>query len=61
MATKKEITKEEKILKEQRRLKRIFADLEEGKKKLVTTLIEKAAFMSIELDELQETIEKTAG
>lgn len=58
MATKKEITKEEKILKEQRRLKRIFADLEEGKKKLVTPLIEKAAFMSIELDELQETIEK---
>lgn len=58
MATKKEITKEEKILKEQRRLKRIFADLEEGKKKLVTPLIEKAAFMSIELDELQETIQK---
>ena len=58
MATKKEITKEEKILKEQRRLKRIFEDLEEGKKKLVTPLIEKAAFMSIELDELQETIEK---
>lgn len=40
------------------RSKRIFADLEEGKKKLVTPLIEKAAFMSIELDELQETIEK---
>lgn len=58
MATKKEITKEEKILKEQRRLKRIFADLEDGKKKLVTPLIEKAAFMSVELDELQETIEK---
>lgn len=58
MATKKEITKEEKISKEQRRLKRIFADLEEGKKKLVIPLIEKAAFMSIELDELQETIEK---
>ena len=49
---------EEKISKEQRRLKRIFADLEEGKKKLVIPLIEKAAFMSIELDELQETIEK---
>ena len=58
MASKKIYSKEERIIKEQRRLKKIFADLEEGKLKLVTPLIEKAAFMSIELDELQKTIEE---
>lgn len=57
MATKKVYTKEELIEKEKRRLKSIFKDLEEGKRKLVTPLIEKAAFMSIELDALQEKIE----
>lgn len=58
MATKKELTKEEKIKKEKTRLKGIFKELDENKKKLVTPLIEKAAFMSVELDILQETIEE---
>ncbi len=58
MATKRVYTKEERIEKEKRRLKGIFKDLEEGKKKLVTPLIEKAGFMSVELDELQATIEQ---
>lgn len=57
MANKKELTKEEMISKEKRRLKGIFKNLDENKKKLVTPLIEKAAFMSIELDILQETIQ----
>lgn len=51
--TKPDKGKEELIKKEQRRLKSIFKDLEPNKKKLVTPLIEKAAFMSVELDELQ--------
>ena len=50
MAGKKEYTKEEKIKKEKTRLKGIFKNLDENKKKLVTPLIEKAAFMSVELD-----------
>lgn len=58
MATKTEKSKEDKIKNEKRRLKGIFKELEDGKKKLVTPLIEKAAFMSVELDELQETIER---
>nr|DAH16691.1 MAG TPA: hypothetical protein [Caudoviricetes sp.] len=58
MASKKELTKEELISKEKRRLKGIFKKLDENKKKLVTPLIEKAAFMSIELDILQETIQQ---
>lgn len=58
MATKKEKTKEQRIKAEKTRLRGIFKDLDENKKKLVTPLIEKAAFMSVELDDLQATIEK---
>lgn len=56
MATRKEKTKEQRIKSEKTRLKGIFKDLDENKKKLVTPLIEKAAFMSVELDDLQENI-----
>lgn len=58
MATSKEKTKEERIKYEKTRLKGIFKDLDANKKKLVTPLIEKAAFMSVELDDLQEIIEQ---
>lgn len=46
----------EKIQKEQKKIKKIFKDLDENKKRLVNPLIEKAAFMSVTLDELQATI-----
>ena len=58
MATKTEKTKEQRIKSEKSRLKKIFKDLDENKKNLVTPLIEKAAFMSVELDDLQEIIEQ---
>lgn len=58
MAARKEKTKEQRIKSEKTRLKGIFKELDENKRKLVTPLIEKAAFMSIELDDLQETIEQ---
>ena len=58
MVTKKEKTKEQRIKTEKTRLKGIFKDLDENKRKLVTPLIEKAAFMSIELDDLQAKLEK---
>lgn len=58
METKTEKTKEQRIKSEKSRLKRIFKDLDENKKNLVTPLIEKAAFMSVELDDLQEIIEQ---
>lgn len=54
----KEKTKEQRIKTEKTRLKGIFKDLDENKRKLVTPLIEKAAFMSIELDDLQAKLEK---
>lgn len=56
--TKTEKTKKQKINAEKRRLRSIFKELEENKRKLVTPLIEKAAFMSVELDALQEIIEQ---
>lgn len=56
--TKTEKTKEQRINAEKRRLRSIFKELEENKRKLVTPLIEKAAFMSVELDALQEIIEQ---
>lgn len=51
-----EKTKEQKIKAEKNRIRKIFAKSDENKLKLVNPLIEKAAFMSVELDELQEII-----
>lgn len=53
---KKELTKNEKILKEWRRLKKIFSGLDEKKKGTVEPLIKTAAFLSVSLDELQDII-----
>lgn len=58
MEKKKEKTKEQRIKSEITKLNGIFKDLDENKKKLVKPLIEKAAFMSVELDDLQSTIKK---
>lgn len=58
MATKTEKTKEQRIKSEKSKLNKIFKDLDENKKNLVKPLIEKAAFMSVELDDLQEIIKQ---
>ena len=58
MATKKEKQKNSVLSPRKPDLKGIFKELDENKKKLVTPLIEKAAFMSIELDDLQAQIEQ---
>ena len=52
----KKIEKEKKIKSEYNRLKRIFKDLEENKRKTVESLMKNAAFMAVSLDELQEII-----
>ena len=56
MATKKELTKEQKIKREITRLKRVFRDLDKNKLQTVESLIRNAAFMSVSLEELQEII-----
>ena len=54
---RKEKTKEQRIKSEKTRLRGIFKELDENKRKLVTPLIEKAAFMSVELDDLQAKLQ----
>lgn len=56
MATKKELTKEQKIKREITRLNRVFKDLDKNKLQTVESLIRTAAFMSVSLEELQEII-----
>ncbi len=56
MATKKELTKDQKIKRELSRLKRIFKALDKNKLQTVESLIKNAAFMAVSLEELQEII-----
>ena len=50
--------KEEQIKKEINRLKKIFKDISKDRKDSIVSLIDKAAFMSITLQELQNTMNK---
>lgn len=52
----KEKTKEERISAEKRRLNRIYAAIEDGKKKVVSGLIERAAFARIQLEDLEKDL-----
>ena len=48
--------KEKRIRKEKNKLKKIFKDISDDKKKLVENLIQNAAFMSVTLEDLQKKI-----
>lgn len=50
--------KEKRIKKEIGKLKKIFKDISEDKKKLCEHLIQNAAFMSVTLEDLQEDIKE---
>lgn len=56
--TKKDLTKDEKIKKEIRRLKRIYKKMDPDVKKATQSLVENAAFMAVTLEDLQETINR---
>lgn len=58
MATKAELTKEQKIKRETTRLRRVFKDLDKNKMQTVESLIRNAAFMAVSLEELQEIINR---
>ena len=58
MATKKDLSKEEKIKKEVNRIKRALCDLDKNKFSIVQPLIKTAAFNAVSLAELEETINK---
>ena len=50
------LEKTKRIKKEVNRLKRLFKDIDENKKKLVFTTIDDVAFMTITMQDLRETI-----
>ena len=56
MEKKHEKTKEQRIKQENTRLRGIYKELDENKKKIILPLIQKAAFMHVELEDLQEHI-----
>lgn len=56
MATKKVLTKEDRIKKEFTRLKKIFKKLDENQLKVVMPLIERAAFLTVSLEDLENLI-----
>lgn len=51
-------TKEERIRGEKNRLSRIFRELPEKKKKLASGLIERAAFLRVELEDLETDLKE---
>jgi len=50
------LEREKRIKREQSRLKKLFADVEENRKKAVEGLIIRAAFMRISLEDLEEDL-----
>ncbi len=56
MRSKNELTKDERIKSEVKRLNSILRNLDKGAKKVAKSLIENAAFMSITLEDLQNHI-----
>lgn len=56
MATKKDLSIEEQINKEVRRLKKIFDNIDEDKKKIVQGLFENAAFLSTQMKLMMKRI-----
>lgn len=51
MAKKKELTKDERILKEVRRLNRIYKNIDKDNKAIIDGLIQRAAYMRITLED----------
>ena len=53
------LEKQKQIKKEISRLRRLFKDIDENKKKLVNTTIEDIAFMTVTMQELRDNIVRT--
>ena len=54
-------TKKARITREVTRLKKLFNDIDENKKKLVETTIKDVAFMTVEMQDLREEITKNGS
>lgn len=51
-----ELTKDERIKKEYRKLSKLYKGIPENKRKLAEGLLKNAAYMAVTLEELQETV-----
>lgn len=56
MATKEELTREQKITKEVRRLNTIYKDVQKQNKSIIEGLIQRAAYMRITLEEMEKDL-----
>lgn len=56
MAIKKDLTDDERILKEEKRLKRIYKNIDKDKKAIIDGLIQRAAYMRITLEDWEKDI-----
>lgn len=58
MAKKKELTKDERIKKEERRLKRIYKNIDKDNKAIIDGLIQRAAYMRVTLEDWENDIDE---
>lgn len=59
MAEKKELTKQEKILKEEKRLRSIYKKISKDNKSIIDGLIQRAAYMRLTLEEYETDLEES--
>ena len=58
MAEKKELTKDERISREEKRLRRIYRQVSKDNKAIIDGLIQRAAYMRITLEEWERDIDE---
>lgn len=58
MADKKNRSRENRISKEERRLKKLYKDMDEDKINVVDGLIQRAAYMRVSLEDFEEDLNK---
>lgn len=56
MAKKKELSRDERILKEERRLRKIYKNIDTDKKGIIDGLIQRAAYMRVTLEDWEKDI-----
>lgn len=57
MATKKELTKDDRINKEEKRLRQIYKNIDEDNKAIIDGLIQRAAYMRVTLEDWEKDID----
>jgi hypothetical protein len=58
MAGKKELTKDERILREEKRLRKSYKDLPKDKMQVVDGLIRRAAYMRVTLEDMEKDLDE---